>query len=124
MLKTLAPTFAAALLLPGAAAAQDASVTAGHRLAVTDCGGCHSIDRTGDSPKPRAPRFRELGSRYPFEGLRDALVRGMIIGHPVMPIQRLTRTEADNLVAYIKTLQTDQGARRQGDRPAGPRRAQ
>jgi mono/diheme cytochrome c family protein len=90
----------------------------GQRLAVTHCGACHAVDRQGDSPNPRAPRFRDLG---PPEGLRETLAQGMIIGHPqLMPKPVLTRQEVDDLIAYMKTLEQTPGrAPRESLRPAG-----
>jgi mono/diheme cytochrome c family protein len=86
--------------------AQDnASISAGRRLAATHCGQCHAIDRADQSPNPRAPRFRDFGAGFPFEGLRQALAEHMIVGHPEMPIVVLSQTEIGDLVAYLKSIQ-------------------
>jgi cytochrome c len=116
----LAPSFArfrreiAITVLAGAAAlacAQDAaaqarpSLTAGRRLAEAQCGRCHAVDREGDSLNPRAPRFRDLGARYPLDDLREALAEGMIVGHPaLMPQVTLEPSQIDDLIAYMKSL--------------------
>jgi mono/diheme cytochrome c family protein len=109
MLKTLPSTLAlaglAALSLSGPVRAQEVSLTAGHELAVARCSRCHAVDRTGDSPNRRAPRFRDLGAGFPFGGLRDALMQGMIVGHPEMPIMHLTQAESGDVVAYLRALQ-------------------
>jgi mono/diheme cytochrome c family protein len=97
----------AALFLAPAALAQDrsASPAAGQRLAAANCGRCHAVDRRDQSPNPRAPRFRDLGAGFPFDGLRDALNQHMIVGHPEMPVMDLKPTEIDDLVAYLRSLQ-------------------
>jgi len=105
MLKTLILAGLAALSLSPPARAQEVSVTAGRELAMARCSRCHAVGRTGDSPNPRSPRFRDLGARFPFAGLREALMQGMIVGHPEMPIQHLTQAESGDLIAYMRTLQ-------------------
>ncbi len=95
---------AALALYPMSVSAQT-SLTAGHRLAAQQCGVCHAVDQADQSPNPKSPRFRDLGARYPFDGLRDALTEGMIVGHAQMPVLSLTRVEIDDLIAYLKTLQ-------------------
>ena len=102
----LATLGAALLCAPVARAQDDGSITAGRRLAATHCGGCHAVDRSDQSPNPRAPRFRSFGRNFPFEGLREALREHMIIGHPEMPVVILTQPEAGDLIAYLKSLQT------------------
>jgi mono/diheme cytochrome c family protein len=96
---------------PAAATAQT-SLTAGHRLAAQQCGVCHAVDQRDQSPNPKSPRFRDLGARYPFDGLKDALATGMIVGHAQMPVLSLTKVEIDDLIAYLKTLQKPDAAAR------------
>lgn len=82
------------------------SPSAGGRIAAAQCGGCHAIASEGESPNPRAPRFRDLGARYPLDALREALAEGMIVGHPaLMPKVTLGPTQIDDLIAYMKSLQ-------------------
>ncbi len=81
------------------------SLSAGHRLAAQRCGACHAVDRRDQSPNPRAPRFRDLGARYPLDGLGEALTEGMIVGHARMPVVTLSPAEIGDLIAYLKSLQ-------------------
>jgi mono/diheme cytochrome c family protein len=108
-MKLSAPVLAgvAGLAFIQAAAAEDQpSLSAGGRIASTQCGTCHAIDREGESPNPQAPRFRDLGARYPWDGLREALAEGMIIGHPaLMPKPALGPTQIGDLITYMKSLQ-------------------
>lgn len=97
---------ATALLAAQAAQAQDnGSLSAGRRLAATHCGHCHAVDRMDQSPDPRAPRFRNFGPDFPFDGLRQALAEHMIVGHPEMPVVVLNQTEIGDLVTYLKSIQ-------------------
>jgi mono/diheme cytochrome c family protein len=100
-----------AFVLSTPALAEDASVTAGRKLAVAKCAGCHAVDMAGESPEPHAPPFRTFGPDFPFSGLRDALTQGMIVGHARMPVVHLSRTQSVDLTAYLKTLQTPGPAR-------------
>ena len=102
-------------LCQAAAPEAQTSSSAGRRVAAARCGTCHAIDRQGDSPNPRAPRFRDLGARYPLDGLREALAEGMIVGHPqLMPVVALEPNQIDDLIAYMKTLQRPAVAKRRG----------
>lgn len=105
MLKILTLAGFAALSLSLSARAQEVSITSGRELAMARCSRCHAVGRTGDSPNPRSPRFRDLGPNFPFASLGEALMQGMIVGHPEMPIQHLTQTESGDLIAYMRTLQ-------------------
>ena len=111
MLKTLILGGLAALSLSLPARAQEMSLTAGRELAMARCSRCHAVDRTGDSPNPRSPRFRDLGARFPFGGLREALMQGMIVGHPEMPIMHLNEMQSGDLIAYMRALQEGAPAR-------------
>jgi mono/diheme cytochrome c family protein len=110
MLKSLTLAGLAVLSLSLPARAEDVSLSAGRQLAMNRCARCHAVGRTGDSPNPRSPRFRDLGARFPFDGLREALMQGMIVGHPEMPIQHLTAAESGDLIAYLKSLQQRRGS--------------
>jgi mono/diheme cytochrome c family protein len=111
MLKTPILGGLAALCLCLSARAEEVSITAGRELATARCSRCHAVDRTGDSPNPRSPRFRDLGARFPFDGLREALMQGMIVGHPEMPIVHLTEAQSGDLIAYMRGLQERAPAR-------------
>lgn len=46
-----------------------------------------------------------LAPVFPFDGLREALMQGMIMDHPEMPIMHLTQVESGNLLTYMRALQ-------------------
>ncbi|GJD38700.1 hypothetical protein OICFNHDK_1150 [Methylobacterium bullatum] len=77
----------------------------GEVIARTNCVRCHAIGRIGPSTLAEAPPFRMLHRRYPVGDLGEALAEGITTGHPTMPEFRLDPDEADNLIAYLKTLE-------------------
>jgi mono/diheme cytochrome c family protein len=87
------------------ASAQSDPLSTGHQLAATYCASCHSIKRTGESPLPQAPHFRDLHLRYDVEGLSEALVEGIATAHPEMPEFEFGPYEAAAIVSYLKSLE-------------------
>ena len=98
-----------ALLILGSAvqAAEDpASVTRGRVLVQRHCAGCHAVRRTGESPNPASPPFRELHTRYSIDDLQEALAEGILTGHPAMPEFRFPPRDVNAVLAYIRSIQT------------------
>jgi cytochrome c len=97
------------IALVGAACASvpdDGHLASGHRLAQRDCGGCHAVDTSGQSPNSDAPPFRLLAQRrYDVDGLAASLRGGMMVGHPRMPLISLGEDEIADLAAYVKSIQ-------------------
>lgn len=89
--------------LPASAAQSRASVR-GHRLAVTRCSTCHAVERTGASPNPKSPSFRDLSSIYEEHSLQEKLTDIEESGHYDMPPMRLHSNEISDLVAYLNRL--------------------
>jgi cytochrome c len=96
-----------------AASLAQAAPSAGHgrELVRRNCGMCHAIGERGDSPNKQAPRFRELGRRYPMDNLAEALAEGILTGHPAMPQFRFSPAEIDDIIAYLKSIQVRNEAR-------------
>lgn len=93
------------LLLPGVAIAQTSpSEQRGFTFVRANCGSCHAIDKVSASTLKIAPPFRDLHLRYPIENLREALVEGIVTGHPTMPEFRLDTDQASDVIAYLQTL--------------------
>lgn len=78
----------------------------GRRLVQRNCSQCHAVGPTGDSPSPKAPALRNLGMDYPFFDFSEALRHGMLLRHPEMPEMRLTSTEIEALISYLREIQT------------------
>jgi cytochrome c len=96
---------AAAILAAIAAPAAAQDVKRGETLLTRDCGRCHAVGRTGDSPHKFAPAFRELAKRYPIESLEEALGEGIMSGHPDMPEFKFDPDEVGAIIAYLKSIQ-------------------
>jgi cytochrome c len=92
----------AALVAP-AAAADD--LAQGQALLQKNCGECHAIGKTGESPLKQAPAFRTLGQRYPIESLEEALAEGIMSGHPAMPEFSFEADDVGAIIAYLKSIQ-------------------
>ncbi len=96
-----------ALLFAAAAlpvAAQDQGVAAGLALIEKNCARCHAVGRTGTSPRPEAPPFRDLSRRYPIDSLAEALAEGIVTGHNDMPEFRFAPHEISAILAYLKSI--------------------
>ena len=64
-------------LVPPAASAAD-KVTLGESIVTLYCASCHAVGKTGDSPHPQAPAFRDLHLRYDVSDLMEGLVEGLV----------------------------------------------
>jgi cytochrome c len=70
------------------------------------CAMCHAIGKVGSSPHPAAPPFRRLGNSYDLDKLQEALERGTILpSHPDMPMFKMDRRTAREMVNYIGSIQ-------------------
>lgn len=76
----------------------------GKGLAQKNCAWCHAVGKTGDSPNPRAPRWRDMAGRHPILALREPLSRGIARPHDEMPKFELSDAEVDTIIAYINSL--------------------
>jgi tetratricopeptide (TPR) repeat protein len=85
-------------------AESDKLIAQGRALAEKNCAWCHAVGKTGNSPNPRAPAWRDLHKRHPILALRDPLTRGIGRPHDEMPKFELTDDEIDTIVAYINSL--------------------
>jgi cytochrome c len=78
----------------------------GEALVRENCGACHAVGRTGDSPEPKAPALRTLASRYPLENLQEALAEGIAVGHSgvQMPEFVFEPDQIDDIILYLKSI--------------------
>jgi cytochrome c len=109
-----AVVIAGALVVATAARAEDPdpAIAGGRAFAEQNCGSCHAIGPSGESPLAKAPPFRSLHERYPVEHLTEALAEGIRIGHPAMPqFDDLDTEQIDALIAYLKSLEVRPGPR-------------
>lgn len=77
----------------------------GKEVARDLCASCHSIESTGASPNPGAPPLRYVLENYRPDWLADDLRNAVTISHLRMPTFYFGERHADDVVAYIKTIQ-------------------
>ena len=77
----------------------------GETLLTRDCARCHAVGASGASPRPDAPAFRTLGTRYPIDSLEEALGEGIVSGHPDMPEFRFDADEVGAIIDFLKSIQ-------------------
>lgn len=94
----------------------------GEAIAKRDCGGCHAIGRSDESPLAQAPRLRDLHRRYPVEQLGEAFAEGIVVGHGPMPQWVFEPYEIEALTAYLKSLEADRPGPVRGGEPKAPSR--
>jgi len=71
-----------------------------------NCAVCHAVGTRGESRNHEAPPFRELHTRYPVEMLAEALAEGILTGHPAMPQFTFPPGEIEDIIVYLKSIQT------------------
>jgi cytochrome c len=98
-----AAAFALAAAAQPSIAAPDLKL--GEALLTRDCARCHAVGQTGNSPRPDAPAFRALGTRYPIESLEEALGEGIMSGHPDMPEFKFDADEVGAIIDYLNSIQ-------------------
>ena len=92
------------LLCLGARYALAGGATEGQKIVQKECSRCHAIGKTGKSPNPLSPPFREVVKRYPPDSLVEALGEGIITGHNEMPEFIFEPEDIMKIVAYLNTL--------------------
>ena len=104
-MKPMIPIFAALLSLPiGSAAAQEPSQS-GRALLDEFCARCHAVGKTGNSPHPSAPPFRNLGRSFDLDQFPRQLQRGLSSGHPDMPEFKFSEEDARAVAVYLRSVQ-------------------
>jgi mono/diheme cytochrome c family protein len=81
----------------------------GRTLAELNCATCHAVGRGGRSPYAPAPPFRTLHLKYDVAGLAEAFAEGIVVMHNgprQMPKFVLEPDQIDDLIAYLKSLET------------------
>jgi mono/diheme cytochrome c family protein len=91
-------TFAGDIVLPAWAA----DAFNGRRLAEQWCAACHVVSATQREANADAPPFEDIAKRSNFS--EPGLVTFLLDPYAKMPNMSLTRTEANDIAAYIGTL--------------------
>ncbi len=94
------------LAFPFGAFAQDADIAAGAAYAKQVCAACHAVLPNEEfSPLPEAPTFQSVANT---PGMTEmALSVWLQSSHPTMPNIILKQDDLRNVVAYIRSLETD-----------------
>jgi mono/diheme cytochrome c family protein len=74
----------------------------GKRVAMRWCATCHVVTPDQREAYADAPPFKEIANRPNFS--ESGLVTFLLNPHAKMPNMSLTRIEADDIAAYIRTL--------------------
>jgi cytochrome c len=77
----------------------------GRMVAENLCASCHSIETIGVSPNPGAPPLRYVLATYRPDWLADDLRNSVSLSHRRMPTFYFGEHHADDVVAYLKTIQ-------------------
>lgn len=85
----------------------DADPEAGRELAERLCSRCHATGPAGESPLAAAPPFRGFARNWPIDHLAESLAEGIVTGHRDMPQFELAPREIDDLLAWLRIVQTD-----------------
>ena len=83
-----------------------ASARSGASLAQARCSPCHAIGKSGISPNPQSPPFRELSKRYRLTDLEEAFAEGVYVGHSNMPRFVLSPRQIEDLIAYLRGVRS------------------
>ncbi|MEZ6024052.1 MAG: hypothetical protein R3C16_11715 [Hyphomonadaceae bacterium] len=69
---------------------------------MSQCSSCHAVGTYGESPRPEAPTFRTVLSRYRSDVLEEELITGIRVNPPDagLPLQPAERRRA--LIAYLE----------------------
>jgi cytochrome c len=87
-----------------ALAARDAGVAAeidGKTLLEANCGRCHSLEASGESPLPQAPPLREVYLKYPIDQLEEGFAEGMGSRHRDMPQIQFSDDQVAAILNYL-----------------------
>jgi cytochrome c len=106
----LMSAFASALLCGTETFAQEpGNVAAGHRIAQQWCSECHRVDPTQRlvDPDAEAPTFEEVANEPSTTAL--SLRVFFQSNHENMPDLHISKSQADDLVAYILSLKKEKG---------------
>ncbi|MEO0983150.1 MAG: c-type cytochrome [Pseudomonadota bacterium] len=80
----------------------------GEAIAEQMCSGCHAVGTEGESPHVEAVPFRRFSWRYPIRDLAEPLERGIVVGHPDMPVFQFEPGQVEALLKYIESVQEPQ----------------
>lgn len=84
----------------------------GKALLEKNCGRCHSLEATGESPLKGAPPLREVYLRYPIEQLEEGFAEGMGSRHRDMPQIQFSPEQVSGILNYLGSITGVEPSRR------------
>jgi mono/diheme cytochrome c family protein len=82
--------------------ARAADIRQGEQLAVRWCASCHAVPASQNQVATEAPPFAVIARKPDFTEAQ--LVQFLLEPHPKMPNMSLSRSEAADIAAYIRSL--------------------
>lgn len=76
----------------------------GKAILQQNCGRCHAIEATGESPLRQAPPMRDIYARFAPRELQAELREGMVSKHREMPQIDFSDEDVDAILAYLYAL--------------------
>jgi mono/diheme cytochrome c family protein len=107
VMRRLFAALAMTLCCDRAGHALDAEEQQARALLKEFCGRCHAIGKTGQSPHPYAPPFRDLGENMLYdESFSQRLQNGLSTIHPDMPTFHFSQRDAGAVIEYLRAIQS------------------
>ena len=69
-----------------------------------NCGRCHAVEASGESPLKQAPPMRDIYVRFDPRELQAELREGMVSKHRAMPQIDFSDEDVDAILAYLYAL--------------------
>jgi mono/diheme cytochrome c family protein len=76
----------------------------GKAILETNCGRCHSLGASGESPLPQAPPLREVYLKYPIDQLEQGFGEGMGSKHRDMPQIQFSPDQVVAILNYLGSI--------------------
>ena len=76
----------------------------GKAILENNCGRCHSLGASGESPLPQAPPLREVYLKYPIDQLEQGFAEGMGSKHRDMPQIQFTPDQVTAILNYLGSI--------------------
>jgi len=76
----------------------------GKAILENNCGQCHSLGASGESPLPQAPPLREVYLKYPIDQLEQGFSEGMGSKHRDMPQIQFSSDQVAAILNYLGSI--------------------
>lgn len=84
--------------------AEDAAAPDGGSLLAANCGRCHAVEQTGESPLKDAPPLRDIYRQRSTEQLEFEFAEGMGSQHPQMPQIQFSSEEIAAILTHLERI--------------------